>query len=136
VRAVVGWTRKYGQLRLTRSLIVAFVTLLVGISFSASHAGAQLDVAYGPNGIQQLSFNGSQLEDLGQYPSDAFHILHMKMTDLQGNLLTQGQYGWGETNNGRTWNATTETWVYNFVWGSIQVQFVQSANNLNMVVTE
>jgi hypothetical protein len=115
---------------------VAFVIFLASVSFSASQADAQLVVAYGPNGIQQLSFNGTELEDLGQYPSDAFRILHMKMTDLKGNLLTQGQYGWGETNNGRTWNAATATWIYNFVWGSIQVQFVQATNNLNMVVTE
>ena len=106
------------------------------MGLSASHAEAQLNVAYGPSGIQQLSFNGSKLEDLGQYPSDAFHIWHMKITDLQGNVLTQGQYGWGENNNGRAWNAAADIWTYNFVWGSIQVQFVQAANNLNMVVTE
>ena len=100
-------------------------------------AGAQdLQVSYGNNGIQTLSYRGIVLEDVGQSPADAFHIWHMKSSDLQGNPNTIGQYGWGESNNGRSWNASNQTMTYYFIWGSIQVQFAQNGNNLNMTVTE
>ena len=98
-------------------------------------AQASLNVVYGSQGVEQLSYKGVGLEDLSQNPSDAFHIWHMKATDLQGNVLSQGQYGWGEINNGRSWNAATHTWTYLFTWGSISVNFAQSGDTLNMVVT-
>jgi hypothetical protein len=99
-------------------------------------AQPDLKVTYGDSGIQQLSYNGVVLEDLNQYPSDAFHIWHMKMTDLSGNVLSSEQYGWGENNNGRNWDAGSKTWTYPFSWGSIQVQFVQNGNTLDMKVIE
>ena len=80
------------------------------------HAQSSLDVRYGDAGLQQLSFGGVVLEDLTQNSADAFHIWHMKATDLNGNVLAGGQYGWGELNNGRSWNAATHTWTYLFVW--------------------
>jgi len=107
------------------------------LAFEAKVAAQpDLKVTYGDSGIQQLSYNGVVLEDLNQYPSDAFHIWHMKMTDLSGNVLSSGQYGWGENNNGRNWDAGSHTWTYPFSWGSIQVQFVQNGNTLDMKVTE
>ena len=60
----------------------------------------------------------------------------MKATDLSGNVLSTGGYGWGESNNGTYWNAQTNTETYYFSWGSISTQFVQSGNNLNLIVTE
>jgi hypothetical protein len=99
-------------------------------------AQAALKVSYGATGIQQLSYNGTTLEDVAQNPSDAFHIWHLKMTDLSGKLLTNGQYGWGENNNGRTWDAGSQSWNYPYNWGSIRVQFVQNGNSLDMKVTE
>ncbi len=95
-----------------------------------------LQVTYGAKGVQTLSFNGVTLEDVGANPGDAFHIWHMKATDLQGNVRTDGQSGWGEINNGESWNAAANTETYSFNWGSIKTQFVQQGNNLNMVVTE
>ncbi len=97
---------------------------------------AQLVVSYGNGGLQSLSYNGQILENLSAFPSDAFHIWHMKSTDLSGNVLTSGQYGWGENNNGRSWNASTKTWTYPFTWGQITLQYMQSGNTLNLVVTE
>ncbi|MFT4112071.1 hypothetical protein [Silvibacterium sp.] len=114
-------------------LLLLLCAITVGRKTSAQSG---LVVGYGASGIQQLSYNGVLLEDLSQYPSDAFHIWHMKMTDLNGNVVSTGQYGWGENNNGKTWNASTSTWSYQFVWGSIQVQFQQSGTALNMIVTE
>ena len=58
------------------------------------------------------------------------------LTDLQGNVLTSGQYGWGETNSGEAWNAATNTETYTFTWGTVATQFVQSGNNLDIIVTE
>ncbi len=113
------------------------LAVLAGISAVSlrTHAQSPLAVTYGDNGIQQITYNGVMLENISQTPSDAFHIWHMKATDLQGNVLTQGQYGWGEVNNGRSWNPTTHTWTYNFTWGSISTAFSQSGNTLNLVVT-
>ena len=60
----------------------------------------------------------------------------MKCTDLEGKLLTNGQYGWGENHRSRSWNAATHTWLYLFDWGSILVHFAQAGDTLNMDVTE
>ncbi len=95
-----------------------------------------LQIVYGSNGIQQLSYAGEVLEDLTQNPSDAFHIWHMKCTDLEGKVLSAGQYGWGENHKSRSWNAVTHTWTYLFDWGSILVHFAQSGDTLNINVTE
>lgn len=96
----------------------------------------KLEVIYGGKGIEQLSYGGVVLEDLQQDPGDVFHIWHMKSTDLAGKPMAGRQYGWGEVNTARSWNATTHTWKYFFDWGSIAVEFVQVADMLSMNVTE
>ena len=107
------------------------------LATACSVAGAQdLKVTYGSKGIQTLSFAGTTLEDVSAFPADSFHIHHMKCEDLAGNALTSGQYGWGENNNGTSWNPSTRTETYTYSWGSITVQFVQNGNNLDLVVTE
>lgn len=95
---------------------------------------SRLRVSYGTQGIQQLSYNGLILENLAASPTDAFHIWHLKVTDLKGNVLPSD--GWGETNTGKTWIPATQTWSYSFWWGSIRVHFSQNGETLNMVVTE
>ncbi|HEY0786843.1 MAG TPA: hypothetical protein VGD62_13315 [Acidobacteriaceae bacterium] len=99
-------------------------------------AQSALQIGYGPQGLERLSFDGVSLEDLSRYPADGFHIWHMKATDLGGNPLSTGQYGWGENNQGRSWNAATHTWTYAFSWGSIRLQFEQRGNTLDMHVLE
>lgn len=129
-----------GRSNTTMRKTIPTVILVLGLAafFVARKLPAQSDlkITYGSSGIQQLSYAGVVLEDLSKYPSDAFHIWHMKMTDLSGNVLRNGQYGWGETNNGRSWNSADNTWTYSFSWGSIRLQFVQNGNALNMNVTE
>lgn len=115
-------------------LAVAVSTLVVVAGFPQPALASGLQITYGNNGIQQLSYNGVTLEDLSRDPSDVFHIWHMSSSSLNGSPLTAGQYGWGEANNGRSWNASTHTWTYPFIWGSITVQFVQSGNTLDMNV--
>ena len=119
--------------------------VLVCIALSAAFGSAaeqktndptKLEVIYGNQGIQQIKYRGVTLEDLSQTPADAFHIWHMKMTDLQGGARTAGQYGWGETNNGRRWDLASKTWSYPFAWGEIRVQFHQSGDLLDINVTE
>ena len=112
--------------------------VLAGLAAVATRVVAQSDlrVTYGNNGVQQLSYKGVMLEDLNVFPSDGFHIWHMKVTDLQGNVLSAPQYTWGESNSGRGWNAATHTWTYSFPWGSIAVQYVQNGDSLDMIVTQ
>ncbi len=111
--------------------------LLPGLLLADRHAKAQgLQITYGVKGVQSLAFNGVVLENTAAYPADTFHIWHMKATDLAGNLVSNGQYGWGENNNGTSWNAATNTETYSFTWGYIAVQFQTSGNNLDMKVTE
>jgi hypothetical protein len=110
-------------------------------SLVLTHAGGptaqnNLQVTYGSQGIQTLSYQGVVLEDLSKNASDAFHIWRVKMTDLGGKVATCQQCGWGENNNGKSWNAATQTWTYLFSWGTIAVQFQQSGNTLNINVTE
>ena len=118
--------------------LVLTMSALVALTGCGGKGGNQsgLRITYGENGIQQLTFNDVMLEDLERYPTDAFHIWHMKAMDAQGKSLTKEQYGWGENNNGRSWNAATHTWRYPFTWGSISLQFVQEGNTLDMNVVE
>ncbi len=119
----------------TRTFRAAFFLaclLFLGVSAFAQN----LSVTYGSKGVQTLSFGNTVLEDAGANPADLFHIWHMHSTDLQGNPISSGQYGWGESNNGESWNASTSTETYTFSWGSIATQFVQNGNTLNLIVTE
>ncbi len=118
------------------SLVILSIALIAQ-SQGQTGSSSGLQVSYNSGGIDKVSYNGVTLEDTSSNPSDNFHIWHMKATDLSGNVLTAGQYGWGEVNSGKSWNAATNTWTYKFIWGSISVQFAQSGNNLDMrVVTQ
>ena len=125
---------------LRRSSISRLFTRMVlfpGLILGSLHAKAQgLQVTYGSKGVQTIAFNGVTLENTPAFPSDTFHIWHMKTTDLAGNPLGNGQYGWGENNNGTSWNAASNTETYNFTWGFISVGFQANGNNLDMKVTE
>jgi hypothetical protein len=101
-----------------------------------SSAQSNLQVTYGSSGLQTLSYQNVILEDVAASPSDAFHIWHMKATDLGGSLIGTGQYGWGESNNGVSWDSTTKTKTYTFSWGRITTQFVQTGDKLDVIVTE
>ena len=125
---------KYNLILLRCLLVVASLTTLAATT--PAPVPAELVVRFGNNGLQSLSYRGQVLEDIGEYPSDSFHILHMKSTGLSGTVLKDGQYGWGENNDGRSWNAGTKTWTYTFKWGQITLQYVQSGNTLNLVVSE
>ena len=113
------------------------IFLCVLLKFVCAEASAQnLQADFGASGLQALSYGGVVLESVGSHPEDAFHIWHMKATDLSGNVLQSGQYGWGESNDGRTWDAQTLTWTYRFDWGTIQVQYLPHGNTLDLLVTE
>ncbi len=114
--------------------LVPVTAMFIGCGRTPKNDG--LKILYGTNGIQRLSFNGVVLEDLNQYPSDAFHIWHIKAVGLGGKVLTDRQYGWGEVNNGRAWDAANHSWLYSFIWGSIGLRFSQKGNTLAMDVTE
>src|ERR1019366_3743417 len=94
-----------------RSFAVVAVMIFVLTYAGASAAQSNLQVTYGSQGIQTLSYQSVVLEDLSKNASDAFHIWRVKMTDLSGNLATCAECGWGENNNGKSWNAATQTWT-------------------------
>ncbi len=102
---------------------------------SCAYGSDGLNVTFGPQGVQTLSYGGVVLEDTGTSPNDLFHIWHMKATDGSGNVLTGGEYTWGENTQGKSWNPLDHSWTYKYNWGSIRVQFLQTANNLDMQVT-
>ena len=91
-------------------VLPAILCALVNPRPAAAQSGLQ--ITYGALGVQTLSYRGVVLEDLGKNPADAFHIWHMKMTDLSGNRATCAHCGWGEANQGRRWDAATRTWTY------------------------
>jgi hypothetical protein len=119
----------------SRNLRCLAAAMLLGGGIAAQ-AQAGLQVTYGSKGVQTIAFNGVTLEDVGAYGSDAFHIWHMKSTNLNGTVNEAGQYGWGESNNGESWNPSSHTETYTFSWGAVATQFVQSGNTLNLIVTE
>ena len=96
---------------------------------------AHLQVEYGPYGIQRLSFAGQILLDADREPDAAFHIWHMSLTDLAGLPAKGGEFGWGENNRGRAWDAATRTWLYSYVWGEIRTQYVQHGDTLDLLIT-
>lgn len=103
--------------------------------FFVAHAQTGLKAVFGPQGLETLTYNDVVLQDTKQMPEDAFHIWHMKATDAHGKQLTGGQYGWGESNNGRHWDDRTQTWTYTFSWGSISAQYMQSGDQLDILIT-
>ena len=116
-------------------LILGLTALLAITSNAQTPFNSGLQISYGSEGIQQLSYNGAVLADTLSHPADGFHIWHMKVTDSDGNVVTGSQYDWGEANNGRSWNAENRTWTYSFAWGFIAVELVQAGDTLNMNVT-
>ena len=112
------------------------LVLLPCISLICAAGSAQLSVSFGARGLQQISYSGTVLENTASYAADTFHIWHMKVTDLQGNTLTGPADGWGENSTSKVWDAGAQAWTYQFAWGSIRTQFVQTGNTLNIVVTE
>ena len=88
----------------------------------------------GRKGVQSLAFSGTTLENVAVFPADAFHIWHMRVTDLNANVLPGS--GWGETNLGEAWDPTTHTETYTFPWGTVSTQFLQTGDTLNLIVTE
>ena len=102
---------------------------------NGNSSSSPLQVAFGSNGLQTLSYNGTSLTNLSANPNDAFYIGHMKATDLNGNPLSGGQYGWGETNSGKHWNPDTQTWNYTFSWGTIAVHYAQTGTTLDIATT-
>ena len=120
-----------------RHAAVLLSALFLGFGFDrTSHAQTPgLKVNFGPDGLETLSYNGTVLEDVKAVPADAFHIWHMKTLDTHGKVLPNGQYGWGESNNGRHWDAAKQTWTYTFKWGSISAQYEQHGDALDILVT-
>ncbi len=118
----------------TLALLISFLPWCA-LMCSAQPSGARLHITYSGNGIQQLQYEGTILENLGANPSDQFHIWHMKMTDLGGHVLHGGQFDWGESASTKSWDAVASAWTYSFGWGSISVQFAQLSDTLNMKVT-
>jgi hypothetical protein len=119
--------------------VTAFSVIIFGLFQSSQHdvsSKPELTVQFGSAGVRQLTYRGEVLEDTNRFPTDNFHIWHLKMTDLSGKLLSGGQYNWGENNDGHRWDQTSQTWTYSYRWGLISVHFSQSGDTLNMQVTE
>ena len=124
------------KLVLSLLLILAVVAFFVARRTAAAAAQSGLEISYGEQGLERLAYRGVVLEDLKQNPADAFHIWHMKATDLQGKIQTSGQYGWGESNNAKHWDQSQQTWTYSFSWGSIKLRYKQTGDTLDMIVTQ
>ena len=114
---------------------LAFLALLA--ASSSCFAEPALNVQFGSNGLERITFAGQVLEDTTRWPDDALHVWHMKCFDTAtGHIRQDGEYGWGENNRGRTWDVATHTATYSFVWGSLQVQYVQQDDTLLMHIRE
>jgi hypothetical protein len=113
---------------------ICFIAMLILLPSGLSQSGLQ--ITYGANGPETLAFEGVVLDSTHAFPADSFHIYHLQTTDLHGKELSAGQYGWGETNDSRTWNPISQTMTYTFLWGSIATKFIQNGENLDLSVTE
>ncbi len=101
------------------------------------HAEPGLRIDFGAGGLEKITFAGQVLEDTTRWPGDALHVWHMKSFDAAtGRPRQDGEYGWGENNQGRTWDSASHTATYRFVWGSLRVQYAQQGDALEMRVEE
>jgi hypothetical protein len=112
------------KISLLRSIQSSVLLAICALSLSAQG----LQIKYSASGLQSVAYNGVVLEDVNQNPGDALHIWHMKVTDLSGNPLNQ--YGWGESNRGKTWDPVQHASTYLFDWGSIRVQYFQATPDI------
>ena len=116
-----------------------WLAAMVGFACSRAIAPAEvspgLQVTYGARGVERVTFEGQTLSDLSRWPQDQFHIWHMKCIDQTGRALTAGEYGWGENNEGRVWDAAEKAWTYRFAWGLLRTQFLARGNALDVTVT-
>ena len=99
-------------------------------------AQGKLETSFGPKGLERVSYAGEQLLDVDAHPEDEFHIWHMRLTDLEGRVRSDGAYGWGETNQGREWDSVSKAWRYQFPWGTIRAQYRQVGDTLDVKVIE
>jgi hypothetical protein len=137
VTAMYQACKQWGYCYRHKSVVTTHLLTLLMLAVFLSRGRAQsLQVSYGSKAIQAIHYSGISLEDTSIHPADSFHIWHMKSTDLHGNVIRSGQYGWGENNNGESWNLNSGTEKYKFVWGSITTQLVQHGDTLDMIVTE
>lgn len=129
----------FGRQHLGVLLLSALFCTVQGASQSHPNSttglSSLLGVTFGSNGLQTLTYNGTTLADLGAHPGDSFYIGHMKATDLKGNALSGGQYGWGESHNDKRWDPAAQTWTYNFSWGTITVGYAQNGTDLDIITT-
>ena len=121
---------------------IALIAALASHSFVQAQRRAttaspqRLQVTFGREGLESLTYLGKVLEDVSRFPFDTFHIWHMKVTDLSGKTLSGGQNDWGERNTRKTWDANAHTWTYLFTWGTISVQYVVNGSSLDVDVRE
>ena len=115
---------------------VALALLLARPAEGQRASSEGLEVSFGQQGLEKLSYGGEVLMDGGTHPDDRLHIWHIKTTDRAGKPRTDGPYGWGETNQGRAWDPATKTWTYTFQWGTIAVRYKQAGDAMDIIVTE
>ncbi len=118
-----------------RSVVPPAGVLLAFVLCGTSMAQTALHITFGANGLETLTYNGEVLEDTRSVPADVFHIWHMKALDAHRQPLADGQYGWGESNSGRHWDAARQTWTYTYKWGSISTEYAQHGDALDITVT-
>ena len=106
------------------------------LSAKGTSTSLGLRVAYGIHGLEKLTWRGTVFADVNKYPNDAMHIWHMAAVGSNGKPRTGPKDGWGENNEGKSWDEASKTWTYRFVWGRIRVQYHQSGDELNVKVTE
>jgi hypothetical protein len=116
-------------------LVLVLVEVTCSRAIAPGEALHGLQVTYGSKGIERVTFGRQTLSDVERWPEDQFHIWHMKCFDRTGRELTTGEYGWGENNQGRTWDVAEKTWTYRFAWGTLRVQFKQRGDALDVITT-
>ena len=102
--------------------ILLLALFLTGLLSGCNSSRAQLSVSFGEHGLKQLSYQGTVLESTDAFAADRFHVWHMKVTDLQGNIQKGPGDGWGENSTNKTWDSSAKKWTYQFDWGSISTQ--------------
>ncbi len=122
--------------RLSLCLITALLFLQVASAWvRPSNTASGLQIVYGAQGVERVTFNGQTLADAGRWPKDQFHIWHMRLLDQAGRELKGKDYVWGENNLGRVWDPATKSWTYSFGWGEIKTTYVQHGDSLDVMVT-
>ena len=88
-----------------------------------------LQVNYGSNGINTLSYNGATLLDCNSHPEDGFNVYGYIRTRADGSIEEKRVW---DKNYTVKWDPSSNVIVTTYDWGCVRCRYTQQDNKLYM----